>query len=129
MVRLTASLALAAVLATLAACGSPEKAAEPEAAAAAAPDVATAEQTPVMPVDAPPQEEAEGEHLGAADRTCTDSIGAAAATRLAERCTMVSPATHPPCNPDNACDLIQDEIDRACGMYGPGETRPAECAA
>lgn len=127
MVRLSASLAFAALTLTLAACGSPETAAEPEADIA--PETAAVEQTPVMPMDAPPQEEAEGEVLGAADRTCTDSIGAAAAARLAERCTMVSPATRPPCNPDNACALIQDEIDRACGMYGPGEAKPAECAA
>ncbi len=129
MVRLSASLALTALALTLAACESPEKAAEPEAAPPAA---AAAEQTPVMPMDAPPQEEAdgaEGEVLGAADRTCSDAIGAAAAARLAERCTLVSPASHPPCNPANACALIQDEIDRSCAMYGPGEQKPAECAA
>jgi hypothetical protein len=128
MVRIPAALALAMSL-SLAACGSPETAAPAEQAPATE---QAAGQTPVMPDDAPPQEEAaapEGELLGAADQTCTDSIGAAAATRLAERCTMVSPATHPPCNPDNACALIQDEIDRACGQYGPGDTKPAECAA
>ncbi|WP_298160185.1 hypothetical protein [Brevundimonas sp.] len=128
MVRVPAALALALSL-SLAACGSPETTPAADPAATAEPAV---EQTPVMPVDAPPQEEAgvpEGELLGAADRTCTDSIGEAAAARLAERCTMVSPATHPPCNPANACALIQDEIDRACGQYGPGEARPAECAA
>ena len=131
MVRVPAALALIGLMAlSLAACGSPEATPAAEETTAAEPAV---EQTPVMPEDAPPQEEEaaapEGELLGAADRTCTDSIGAAAATRLAERCTMVSPATHPPCNPDNACALIQDEIDRACGQYGPGETKPAECAA
>ncbi len=131
MVRVPASLALIGMMAfSLAACGSPETTPAAEQPAAAGPAV---EQTPVMPEDAPPQEEEagvpEGQLLGAADRTCTDSIGAAAATRLAERCTMVSPASHPPCNPDNACALIQDEIDRSCGQYGPGETKPAECAA
>ena len=128
MVRVPASLALLMVLA-LAACGSPET---PPAAEQAATAGLAVDQTPVMPVDAPPQEEPgvpEGELLGAADRTCTDSIGEAAAVRLAERCTMVSPASHPPCNPANACALIQDEIDRSCGQYGPGEARPAECAA
>ncbi len=128
MVRVPAALALAFSL-SLAACGSPEATPTAEKAATAE---AAVEQTPVMPDDAPPQEEAgvpEGELLGAADRTCTDSIGEAAAVRLAERCTMVSPASHPPCNPANACALIQDEIDRSCGQYGPGETKPAECAA
>ena len=130
MVRVPAALALLMAV-SLAACGSPEAPTD-EQAPAAATTAATAEPSPIMPDDAPPQEEAdhaEGEHLGAADRTCTDSIGAAAATRLAERCTMVSPASHPPCNPANACALIQDEIDRSCAMYGAGEARPAECAA
>ena len=131
MVRVPAALALVGLMAfSLAACGSPETTPAAEQTAATEPAV---EQAPVMPDDAPPQEEEggvpEAEQLGAADRTCTDSIGAAAAARLAERCTMVSPATHPPCNVANACALIQDEIDRACGQYGPGETKPAECAA
>ena len=126
MVRVPASLALIAALA-LAACGSPETPAAEQTTAAEP----AAEQAPVMPDDAPPQEEGpmEGEQLGAADRSCTDTIGAAAATRLAERCTKVSPASHPPCNPDNACALIPDAIDRSCAMYGPGETKPAECSA
>ncbi len=130
MVRVPPALALISLMAlSLAACGSPEAPATPEQTAVAEP---IAEQPPVMPDDAPPQEEEaapESENLGAADRTCTDSIGEAAAVRLAERCTMVSPASHPPCNPANACALIQDEIDRSCAMYGPGETKPEECAA
>lgn len=133
MVRVPAALALISLMSfSLAACGSPETTAPAAEDATAATSTPAADAGPIMPDDAPPQEEAgpdEGEHLGAADQTCTDSIGAAAATRLAERCTMVSPASHPPCNPANACALIQDEIDRACGQYGPGEAKPAECAA
>ena len=128
MVRVPAALALAFSL-SLAACGAPETTPAAEQGAAA---VAAVEQTPVMPEDAPPQEEeaAVPEETASADGgSCTDAVGAAAATRLAERCTMVSPASHPPCNPDNACALIQDEIDRSCGQYGPGEAKPAECAA
>ncbi len=128
MVRVPAALALIGMMAfSLAACGSPETtpAAEQPAAIEAA-----AEQTPIMPEDAPPQEEGAAiPSEETAGGSCTDAIGAAAATRLAERCTMVSPASHPPCNPANPCALIQDEIDRACGQYGPGETKPAECAA
>ena len=60
---------------------------------------------------------------------CDAQIGQAAAKRLAERCLLVSPASHPPCNVANSCDLIQGEIDRACGMYGKGETKPKECTA
>ncbi|MEI9905720.1 MAG: hypothetical protein WDN06_18645 [Asticcacaulis sp.] len=64
----------------------------------------------------------------AASATCTDEIGQSAAQKLADRCIAVSPATHPPCNAENTCKMIQDEIDRACAMYGAGEKKPAECA-
>jgi hypothetical protein len=129
MVRVPASLALVGMVAlALAACGSPETTPAAEETTAAEPAV---EQTPVMPEDAPPQEEEAGpdETVSADAGSCTAEVGAAAATRLAERCTMVSPATHPPCNPANPCALIQDEIDRACGQYGPSEAKPAECTA
>lgn len=133
MPRLTASLALIAALATtlgLAACqpSAETPGSDPAPDAAVTPVQSTAE----MPADAPPQEEAsvpEGELLGEGDRTCRDTIGEAASARLVARCIAVSPATRPPCNADNICALIQDEIDRACGQYGPGETKPAECAA
>ena len=61
------------------------------------------------------------------DGTCLSEIGKAASDRLVARCIMVSPATHPPCNATNSCQMIQDEIDRACAMYGPEEKKPAEC--
>ena len=126
MARVPASLALmlAPMLAlslSLAACGAPEAPADAPTETAAAP----VEQTPIMPDDAPPQEE-EGD---AGAPSCSAEIGAAPAVRLAERCTLVSPASHPPCNPDNPCALIQDEIDRACGLIGAGEAKPAECTA
>lgn len=121
-------LALVAATALLAACSqqrgeSPEAAPEETAAAAPAPE---------MPFDAPPQEE-----VGPAVPTpktgeaaaCGSAIGAQSAARLVERCIAVSPATRPPCNVANPCQMIQDEIDRACAMYGPGETKPAECTA
>jgi len=63
------------------------------------------------------------------DGTCLSEIGKAASDRLVERCIMVSPATHPPCNAANSCQMIQGEIDRSCAMYGPDEKKPAECAA
>lgn len=110
---------------------------------------------PVMPADAPPQEEAPA---GAAISTppvsatpaamaanpgrpeprpqtttplqgCAGEIGQDKADRLVKRCIAVSPATRPPCNALNPCELIRGEIERACEMYGPGETKPAECAA
>ena len=116
-------LALAAVFA-LAACQQPAS----DPAAGTTQDAAPA---PVMPADAPPQEEVEGDLAGAPPGetgSCLDEIGAEASARLVQRCIAVSPATHPPCNAANPCAKIQGEIDRACAMYGPDETRPAQCA-
>ena len=63
------------------------------------------------------------------EQPCRDQIGEAAATALAERCRMVSPATRPPCNAANPCDLIQNEIDRSCALWEREGNAPAECAA
>ena len=106
----------------LAACQPP--AAAPETAA----DASEAAQTPVMPADAPPQEEAIAP-AEASSTACTLDQGSDAAMDLVRRCMAVSTASHPPCNPNNPCQLIQDEIDRACAAYKPGETKPAECSA
>lgn len=130
MRRLASVLILSAALA-LSACGDPAPAEKAPAAAA------TAEQTAVMPEDAPPQEETEAPvEEASADSpaqgstlACSADIGAAASAKLVERCIAVSPATHPPCNAQNECALIQGEIDRSCAMYGPNETKPAECSA
>ena len=67
--------------------------------------------------------------ISSSDGTCLSEIGKAASDRLVERCIMVSPATHPPCNAANSCQMIQSEIDRSCAMYGPEEKKPTECAA
>jgi hypothetical protein len=98
---------------------------------------------PVMPADAPPQEEV-GPEAGpgagepapgslaaeaAGPQGCAAAIGQTAAQRLVERCIAVSPATRPPCNVANPCALIQGEIDRACDQYGPGEIRPIQCSS
>lgn len=48
-----------------------------------------------------------------AQPTCTKEVGAAAAKELADRCNYVSPATHPPCNAQNPCAMIRDEITRS----------------
>jgi len=126
-------LALSLALA-VAACGQSDPAASP-ASGAPAPAAAPA-PAPEMPVDAPPQEEISPDDgvdaalsPQASNASCLSDIGATASARLVERCRAVSPATRPPCNAANPCALIQDEIDRSCGQYGPGETKPAECAA
>lgn len=93
---------------------------------------------PVMPADAPPQEELPPEAgapppgslaaEAAGPQGCAAAIGQSAAQTLVDRCIAVSPATRPPCNVANPCALIQDEIDRACSQYGPADARPPQCS-
>lgn len=120
--------ACAALGLTLAACGpAPET---PAATETAATDAAT----PVMPHDAPPQEETPADVPvisppvePVADVACSAQIGEPAAAKLVQRCIAVSPATRPPCNAANPCALIQGEIDRACTLFA--DDPPAECKA
>ena len=102
------SIILVAGLVLLAACQAPVATPEPEA------------RLPTPP-SAPAQVQVN-------ETPCRQAIGEAASARLVQRCIAVSPATRPPCNAANPCDLIQGEIDRSCNQYGPGETRPKECA-
>ena len=51
-------------------------------------------------------------------RTCTQAVGAQRANQLVQQCTQVSPATHPPCNAQNTCKMITDEIKRSCKILG-----------
>ncbi|WP_339914703.1 hypothetical protein [uncultured Brevundimonas sp.] len=132
--RPVSTFAALAVVAVLAAC---KPAAETPVDAVEAVEPAL----PVMPADAPPQEEVDPALAPApapvpapvfttpaeASGSCRSKVGAAAAARLVERCLQVSPATHPPCNVENSCALIQNEIDRGCAMFGPDEEKPAEC--
>lgn len=134
MMRLSL-LAVACFSLALAACG--QNASTPDIDEAKGSEEVIAAPTAEMPVDAPPQEEilppegaAPGDQAAAAaPGSCLSEVGAQASARLVERCIMVSPATRPPCNSVNPCSMIQGEIDRACGQYGPGETKPAECSA
>ena len=67
------------------------------------------------------------EQVPVRDTPCRAQIGEAAAARLVERCIQVSPATRPPCNAANPCDLIHGEIDRSCKLWERGGDAPAEC--
>ncbi len=49
---------------------------------------------------------------------CRVAVGKERSTRLVSECLKVSPATHPPCNDQNSCVMIIDEIKRGCGMLG-----------
>jgi hypothetical protein len=54
----------------------------------------------------------------AKDKTCLQAVGKARADQMVKQCLHVSPATHPPCNSQNSCALITDEIRRSCALLG-----------
>ncbi len=56
----------------------------------------------------------------------TQAVGQERADRLVQECLQVSPATHPPCNTQNSCVLIIDEIKRGCAVLDASD-RPAFC--
>jgi hypothetical protein len=64
--------------------------------------------------------------MGDNSASCLQSAGAVKANRLVSECLQVSPATHPPCNSQNACSLIISEIRRGCSMMNQGA--PGFCA-
>lgn len=57
---------------------------------------------------------------------CEAERGAQAAQTLVQQCVQVSPATHPPCNAQNACAMMEAEIARSCGLLDAAN-RPAFC--
>jgi len=59
--------------------------------------------------------------------SCADEIGATAAGRLVKMCLNMSGATHPPCNAENTCAVMQDEIARSCAMSDGGGHPAPEC--
>jgi hypothetical protein len=57
---------------------------------------------------------------------CVQAVGAERTKKLVEECILVSPATHPPCNGQNSCPLIIDEIKRGCSLLQ--QNQPGFCA-
>jgi hypothetical protein len=58
--------------------------------------------------------------------TCLNAVGVERSRQLVNECLQVSPATHPPCNAQNACSMIVDEIKRGCALINQGA--PGFCA-
>jgi hypothetical protein len=52
----------------------------------------------------------------ASAQSCRETAGLQRSRELVRQCLRVSPATRPPCNAANSCDLIVDEIKRGCAM-------------
>jgi hypothetical protein len=51
-------------------------------------------------------------------QSCKEEVGSREAQQYVDQCLEVSPATRPPCNAENPCQLIWDEIARGCAMLG-----------
>lgn len=50
--------------------------------------------------------------------TCKQALGAVKAQTLVNRCLEVSGSTRPPCNVENSCRLMMDEIKYGCEQIG-----------
>jgi hypothetical protein len=61
-----------------------------------------------------------------AEGSCAAERGPQPAQLLVEQCVAVSPATHPPCNVQNSCAMMEAEIVRACGLLDDAN-RPMFC--
>jgi hypothetical protein len=76
--------------------------------------------------DTPPEtSRSSGEEPGVKDKSCVRAVGKQRSDQLVKQCLQVSPASHPPCNAQNSCELITDEIRRSCGLLG--RDAPAFC--
>ncbi len=62
----------------------------------------------------------------AEEQSCLLEVGPDDAQAYVEQCLNVSMATHPPCNAQNPCELIWDEIARGCAALG--EDAPEFCS-
>ncbi|MCI8211000.1 hypothetical protein AUC61_15810 [Pseudomonas sp. S25] len=63
----------------------------------------------------------------AADKSCAEAIGDKRSALLVKQCISVSPATHPPCNAANSCEMINSEVERGCGMLSDDASAPDFC--
>lgn len=81
---------------------------------------------PETAAEAPVEDLAEPE-IAAQPVPCVDELGAEASQLLVDQCLAISPATRPPCNAQNSCDMIRDEIRRGCG-FGEASDNPDFCS-
>jgi hypothetical protein len=77
----------------------------------------------------------------AQDSSCQNTAGPERSAGYVRQCVEVTPATHPPCNAQNPCELIIGEIARGCWLIredvaahsewrpSVGLREPAWCAA
>lgn len=98
--------------------------------AAEAPPAPTVEEEAAVVEETAPEaivEETAEPEVAMEPATCAEELGAEAAQILVDQCLAISPATRPPCNAQNSCDMIRDEIRRGCG-FGDGASNPEFCS-
>lgn len=61
-----------------------------------------------------------------AEVSCYQAVGQVRSAQLVRECAAVSPATNSPCNAQNSCKLITDEIRRGCALIT--SNAPSFCA-
>ncbi|KMS59618.1 hypothetical protein V474_10495 [Novosphingobium barchaimii LL02] len=61
--------------------------------------------------------------------SCAADIGESAARKLVAQCRAVSPATRPPCNAENSCAMIRNEVARGCAILGEDFVKTPACAS
>lgn len=76
---------------------------------------------------APPAGEVVEPDMAPQPASCADELGADQARILVDQCLAISTATRPPCNAQNSCEMIRDEIRRGCG-FGDGADNPEFCS-
>ena len=65
--------------------------------------------------------------VSAEEKTCAIELGKNNSEILVKWCINVSPATRPPCNSANSCELIVDEIRRGCAFLKNDKNSPYYC--
>lgn len=58
--------------------------------------------------------------------TCSQAVGLQQAKEIADHCLDMSGASHPPCNVENSCSMMIEEIRRGCAASGADA--PKYCA-
>ncbi|MBB3035508.1 hypothetical protein [Alteriqipengyuania lutimaris] len=62
----------------------------------------------------------------ATEGSCLAELGREEAEALSEQCYTMSPATRPPCNIQNSCERIREELKRGC-EFGDISRNPDYC--
>jgi len=60
------------------------------------------------------------------EMSCRKEVGQRMAAIYVRQCLEVSPATHPPCNDQNPCAMIKDEIKRGCEFFKDSQGNDAQ---